>query len=86
MVGEVVKPERLRVPDQLAEQTEAVRKGPDRGNLLLVHPHRDELGERPVSTDDPEGRIAGVHQRRRCFGDPAQHHLQVKLAVDRGDR
>ena len=54
----------------------------DRGDLGLVEPDRDELGQPAVLADHAEGAVPGVDQPNGRLGDPAQHGFQLKIRAD----
>ena len=65
--------DRLGVGDERAQKTEPLRRRPDRRHGLDVHADVDELVERAVRAQHPDGAVLGAHQLECCLDDLAQH-------------
>jgi hypothetical protein len=77
-------PQRLRMPDQLAEQPHPGRIRPDRLDLGLAQPDGDEpLQVLPAAVDDAEGPVARGDQLGRRLDDRGQHLVQLQAAGHR---
>jgi hypothetical protein len=84
--GYVGQPQRARVGDQLTEQAAALRPVVYRRDLFLVQAHRDELGQPPALSDDPERAVTGIDERDRGLDDLPEDHFQLEVGADGDDR
>ncbi|SCE19657.1 hypothetical protein GA0115234_106835 [Streptomyces sp. DvalAA-43] len=85
MLGEFHQPQRLGVPDQLAEDAVPLGEGTDGLTLLPRHAHRQELCEPGFLTDRSQSPVLGVHHHNRGLDDPTQHLGQIKASAHRHD-
>ena len=80
MVSDVREPQRLRIPDQLAEDAAAMWQLADRRAQLVVDAHCDEAFElTPLDIEDPESRVPGAGQLARDLHQPIQNRLQLEV-------
>ena len=84
VVGDVVQPQRLRVPNQDAEDAAPVRRVTDRGMRVGIDPGRQEPLQRLArSVDHAESCVAGVGDLGGRLDDPLQQRIERKLGAER---
>ena len=82
--GEVVQPERSRVPHEHAEDPATARQHADRSAILVADSVRDELLELgPLRIEDPERRVPGAGQLGSSGDEQRQQSLQIELGAQR---
>jgi len=77
--ADLLRAQRHRISDQLAEQPVAFRVRPDRRDLPLVYTDGDEPGQPVIRADDPERPVAGVDQTGRRL------HAPIRVRIRRYD-
>ena len=84
VLGDLVQPQRLRVPDQHAEDAAPARQLADRRVGLGVDPRGEEALQPVARTiDDAERRVAGVRELGGCFHEPLQEGVERELRRER---
>ena len=87
VVGDVLEPQRVCVPDQDAEDAPAERRVTDAGPRLLVDADGEEALEGGAgAVDHSERRVAGTGQRRGRLDDPLQQCVERELRAQRDAR
>lgn len=74
----ILRAQRHRISDQLAEQPVAFRVRSDRRDLPLVYTDGDEPGQPVTRADDPERPVAGVDQTGRRLHDLGECDLDIE--------
>lgn len=82
VTGQFREPERLGVPDELAENAVAGGQVADLGPEVVADADGKELGELLVVTDDAQGSVLRVHQDDSGFHDAPQYLWQIELPAD----
>ena len=84
MFGHIVEPQRLGVPDQLAEHTVPAGKRTDDPACLLVDAEGQEALELAlVLVEDAERRVAGPRQVAGGLEQLIQYRLEIELGNER---
>ena len=84
IVRELVQAQRLRVPDEDAEDAAPTGKLADRRVCLRVHARRQEALERLARlVDHAEGRVAGAGDLGGRLDDALQQRIEGKLGAER---
>ena len=83
---QVIHPQRLRLDDELTEQSPPGGQWSDGRGEFVVDAYVDEVAQIPVFPDHPEGAVAGIHQ-----GDSRRNHapqcvLQMQPIGHRDER
>ncbi len=82
MIGQFGEPERLGVPDELAEDAVTGGQVTDLGPEVVADADGEELGELLVVADDAQGSVLRVDQDDGGFDNSLQNLGKVELAAD----
>ena len=77
--GQISDTDRSRMTDQQAEDAAPEREFPDLGDHLAGHTRMYELLQLPVTSDNPDPRVAGGEQHAGRLGNTAQHHRKTQV-------
>src|SRR5512132_1259573 len=81
MPGQIVQPQRFRMPDQLAEDPAAPGIGTDALDLLLGDTHGEEPGDLVVLTDDAHRGVPRIDEGYRGLHDPVEDGLELEASA-----
>ncbi|GAA3065686.1 hypothetical protein GCM10020254_06330 [Streptomyces goshikiensis] len=82
VIGQLGEPERLGVPDELAEDAVTGGQVADLGPAVISDADVKELGEPSVVTDDAQRSVLRVHEDDSGFDDTPQDLWQIELLAD----
>src|SRR4029450_3509019 len=81
MPGQIVQPQRFRMPDQLSEDPAALGIGTDALDLLCGDTHGEEPGDLVVLTDDAHRGVPRIDEGVRGLYDPVENGLQLQASA-----